>query len=103
MSIVDYNYNTFKIFQIQNQLPEDGSATLNDTIDIQLSTWQSFYQTCLQYQKFVSKPLGITKPTADGFVVVKKVSISSDYYIDLAYYNIFVVFVHFLKVTLEIL
>ena len=64
-------------FQVLNELPDDGSASLATTLEAQSSVWQRFYQTCLQYQKSVCSPLGLAQQSsecADAVSLVKKVT-----------------------------
>ena len=40
----------------------------------ELMVYQEFYQLCVEYQRFVNKPLGLTCPDDEGLSVIKKVS-----------------------------
>ena len=60
---------------MQSELADDGSASVSETLQAQMSVWQRFYQTCLQYQKSVSTPLGLTQQSNDAVCLVKKVSL----------------------------
>ena len=39
---------------------------MSDSLQAQLSAWQCFYQTCLQYQKTVHTPLGLSQKSTHG-------------------------------------
>jgi len=41
--------------------------------ELQVGVWQKFHGTCLQYQQYVSEPVGLTESASGSVNVIKKV------------------------------
>ncbi|CAK8672372.1 unnamed protein product [Clavelina lepadiformis] len=85
-SVVSHRNTTWKLLrdntikainnEVEALLPEDESASETQRAEVELGAWQSFYQSCVQYQQHVCKPLGLTTSSSGNICVVKKEHIS---------------------------